>query len=95
MNRNVKNALTIVALGATVALTGCATTAQFDELKAEVNAIKSDISSAKADAAAARAAADNANRVAAEARDIANQANARSIEEETRIDRAFKKSMYK
>lgn len=95
MNRNIKNALTVVALSATVALTGCATTEQLEGLRAEVNAIKSDIGAAKADAAAAKAAADNANRVAAEARDIANQANARSIETETRIDRMFKKAMHK
>ncbi|TXI18428.1 MAG: hypothetical protein E6Q62_06685 [Nitrosomonas sp.] len=81
--------LTLAAItGAFIGLTGCATTAQFDELQAKVNAAAADASAAKAEAAAASAKANDAVR-------IADEANRRSMDTESKIDRMFKKAMHK
>ena len=75
-------------LVAVTGLGGCATTSDLDALRAEVqkvsataNKAASDASSAKADAAAAKSAAEAA-------RDSSQQTN-------EKLDRMFKKSMYK
>ncbi|OQW41707.1 MAG: hypothetical protein A4S08_02365 [Proteobacteria bacterium SG_bin4] len=86
-----KLTLAVVA-GAFIGLTGCATTAQLEELQNKVNA---DIASVKADAAAARQAADAANARANEAVRIAEDANRRSMDTAEKIDRIFKKAMHK
>lgn len=69
-------------------LVGCATTSDLDALRAEVqktnetaNRAAADAASAKQDAAAAKAAAEDA-------RDSAQETN-------EKLDRMFKKSMYK
>ncbi len=81
--------LTVVALASSlIGLTGCATTAQFEELQNKVNAVAADASAAKAEAAAANAKANDAVR-------IADEANRRSMETESKIDRMFKKAMHK
>ena len=79
--------LALVA-GAYIGLTGCATTGQHEELQTRID-------TAAADAAAARAEASAASAKANEAISIANEANNRSIETESKIDRMFKKAMYK
>ncbi|MDV6342584.1 Lpp/OprI family alanine-zipper lipoprotein [Nitrosomonas sp. Is35] len=85
--------LTLAAIaGAIIGLTGCATTGQLEELQNKVNA---DIAAVKADAAAAKAAADAANAKANDALRIADEANRRSIDTESKIDRMFKKAMHK
>lgn len=102
--------LTLVALtGAFLGLSGCATTGQFDDLQRQINAVAADASAAKAlaaatksEAAATKSEAASANARANEAINAANsaintakEANARSIETETKIDRMFKKAMHK
>ncbi|MBA3755128.1 MAG: hypothetical protein H0X02_02360 [Nitrosomonas sp.] len=82
----------VVIAGAFIGLTGCATTGQIEEHQTKIAA---DIASAKADAAAAKAEAAAASAKANEAVSIANEANGRSKETESKIDRMFKKAMYK
>jgi len=81
-----------VVVGAFIGLTGCATTGQLEELQNKHNA---DVASAKADAAAARQAADAANAKANDALRVADEANRRSMDTESKIDRMFKKAMHK
>jgi len=85
--------LTLAAIaGAFIGLTGCATTGQLEEHQAKVNA---DIAAAKSDAAAARAEAAAASAKANDAVRIADEANRRSMDTESKIDRMFKKAMHK
>ncbi|MDO9311557.1 Lpp/OprI family alanine-zipper lipoprotein [Nitrosomonas sp.] len=81
-----------VIAGAFIGLTGCATTGQLEEHQ---NKVSADIAAAKADAAAAKAAADAANAKANDAVRIAEEANRRSMDTESKIDRMFKKAMHK
>jgi murein lipoprotein len=71
-----------------VGLTGCATTGDRDKLQAQIDSVSAEASAARAEAAEAKA-------MAAEAVSIANEANATSAETEMKIDRMFKKAMYK
>jgi murein lipoprotein len=77
--------LLLTALAATA---GCATTSDLDELRAEVQ---------KANATAERAAADaaSARQDAAAAKTAAQQAQQEAAETNEKLDRMFKKSMYK
>ncbi len=85
--------LTLAAIaGAFIGLTGCATTGQLEELQNKVNA---DIAAAKADAAAAKSEAAAASAKANDALRIADEANRRSMDTESKIDRMFKKAMHK
>ena len=95
MNEKMKYVFTVAAISASVALSGCATTGQLEELRSQVNAVRADADAAKADAAAARATANEAKDIANRALSTANEANARSIETETKIDRMFKRAMHK
>ncbi len=95
MNKKMKCVFTVAALGAAVALSGCATTGQLEEVKAQLNAVQADANAAKSEAGAARTTANEAKDIANRALNTANEANARSIETETKIDRMFKRSMYK
>ncbi len=67
---------------------GCASTGDVDELRAELE---------RANAAAERAAADaaSARQDAAAARAAAEQAQAEAAQTNEKLDRMFKKSMYK
>ncbi len=95
-NLNRSRIVTMAAATALVAgLGGCATTSQLDELRADVDAAKADASAAKAEAAAASKDAAEARAMAADAVNTANEAKATSEETETKIDRMFKKAMYK
>jgi murein lipoprotein len=84
----VRNLLVATGVIACLGLTGCATTGQLEELQAKINAAAADAAAAKADAAAANAKANDAVR-------IADEANRRSMETESKIDRMFKKAMHK
>ena len=88
MRNKFKTATTGLVLVAITGLAGCATNSDLKALQAEVqktnataNQAASDAASAKQDAAAARSAAE-------EARDTAQDTN-------EKLDRMFKKSMYK
>jgi murein lipoprotein len=81
----------VKSLGAVAILAllgGCATTAQEKELRAELDEVRAIAEQAAADAAAARASADAAMLEAETAR-------AQSADTEAKIDRMFKKAMYK
>ena len=76
---------------------GCATVS-----KAEFEAVRATADRAAADAAAARSAADSAATAAAKAQSTADaaqsaaaEANTCCTDTQTKIDRMFKKSMYK
>jgi murein lipoprotein len=92
MKESVKSRSRLLALvavaGVYAGLAGCATTGDLDALKAEVNQNKSDIASASKDAADAKA-------MAQEAMSTANEAKTSADDTATKIDRMFKKSMYK
>jgi murein lipoprotein len=84
--RNVTRAGLLMAALAITA--GCASTGDVDELRAELE---------RANAAAERAAADaaSARQDAAAARAAAEQAQAEAVKTNEKLDRMFKKSMYK
>ena len=88
------NTLGLLVVGVMV-LSGCATTNELNSLQSRVAELEAGVSQSQSDAAAARAAAANANDTANRAMDKANEANARSIDTETKIDRMFKRAMHK
>jgi murein lipoprotein len=69
-------------------VTGCASTSDLDALRADVE---------RANEAASRAASDaaEARREAADAKALAQEANTTATETSEKMDRMFKKSMYK
>ncbi|HFD78871.1 MAG TPA: hypothetical protein ENK05_00575 [Gammaproteobacteria bacterium] len=83
-----KNITLALAIAAVAGLSGCATTSDLDKLRDEVHQANAtaEAAAAKADAASQEAAA--ASQTAADAKAAADDAN-------SRIDRMFKKSMYK
>ncbi len=87
-----RNLYKTAAIGAMVAAlagaTGCATTGDLDEVKAEVQKAQATANQAAADAAAAK-------RDAAAAKSTADQANATANATAEKLDRMFKKSMNK
>ena len=78
---------TLVTLAASGLLFGCATTEQ-QNLRSELDQVRAIAEQAAADAAAAQARADAAM-------DTASSAKAQSEQTEAKIDRMFKKAMYK
>lgn len=79
---------TVAMIAALAASAGCASTGDYDALRAEVD---------KANAAASQAAADaaSARQDAAAARAAAEAANETARDTNEKLDRMFKKSMYK
>ena len=75
-------------LVASAGMTGCANTQQ-------VQSLRDQMSSASADAQAAKAEAAEAKALAQKAMNTANDAKATSEATEAKIDRMFKKAMYK
>lgn len=84
----------IVLAGCTL-LFGCATTAQQDAMRGELDEIRAIAEQAAADATAARQQAAAAQSSADAARATADQAAEQSVATDVRIDRMFKKAMYK
>lgn len=70
------------------AMTGCATNGDIEELRAEIAKVNTTASQAATDAASAKADTAAAKAAAEEARDTAQDTN-------EKLDRMFKKSMYK
>lgn len=103
MSQSLKTALKLAAMGAAISLAvGCAETGGVKEAQSAADAAKAEAAAAKADAAAAMAKAEEALAAANEAKETASQARgyARSAEfiskrNSKKIDRMFKKSMYK
>lgn len=84
----------LVLIAASGLLFGCATTQQSD-LRGEIDQVRAIAENAAADAAAAKAAAAAAQARADAAMDTATSAKTQSQETEAKIDRMFKKAMYK
>jgi murein lipoprotein len=84
----------LVLVAASGLLFGCATTQQAD-LQAQIDDVRAIAEKAAADAAAAKQAAAAAQSRADAAMDTATSAKAQSEETEAKIDRMFKKAMYK
>ena len=86
---------TALVLVVAAGLGGCASTSEMDSLRAQVEQAQAaaDAAAASADAAAQEAAAAKA--LAAEANATAAAAKAQSEMTEEKIDRMFKKTMYK
>jgi murein lipoprotein len=87
INRSRVLALVAVA-GIFAGLSGCATTGDIETLRSEVDQAKADAASASKDAADAKA-------MAQEAMSTANEAKATADDTASKLDRVFKKSMYK
>ena len=92
----------VLMLAALLGLAGCASTTDFDALRASVQQANQTANSAaaKADAASREAAAASqeaaaAKQQSASASQTANEAKASAQEVNSKIDRMFKKSMYK
>jgi murein lipoprotein len=92
----------VLMLAVLLGLTGCASSTDFDALRASVQQANQTANSAaaKADAASREAAAASkeaaaAKQQSASASQIANEAKAGAQEVNSKIDRMFKKSMYK
>lgn len=88
MNRGLKRVAMYSVLVSAAALTGCATNGDLEELRAEVAKVSSTADKAAADAASAKSDAAAARAAAEEARDTSQETN-------EKLDRMFKKSMYK
>jgi murein lipoprotein len=87
MSRSRMLALVAVA-GVYAGLVGCATTGDLDALKSQVNQNTADIATANKNAADAKA-------MAQEAMTTANEAKSTADDTASKLDRVFKKSMYK
>ncbi|MDX9873706.1 MAG: Lpp/OprI family alanine-zipper lipoprotein [Spongiibacteraceae bacterium] len=83
-----KTLLKALPIAAFVALAGCANNTELSDARATAEAAQRSADEAKAAAAAAERAAADAQATANQALQTANEAN-------TKIDSAFKKSMYK
>jgi murein lipoprotein len=86
MNRT--RMLVLVAVAGVAGLSGCATTGDLDALKSQVNQNTADIAAANKTAADAKATAQ-------EAMTTANEAKSTADDTASKLDRVFKKSMYK
>ncbi len=95
ISAKIKRMAGIVTLAAVTGLAGCATTSDIDKLRTEVRQATDTANSASATADAARREAAAASMTAAEAKAIAEDAKATSEATDAKIDRMFKKSMYK
>ncbi len=99
MKETGKNRLTMTALAAVLVVStgmiGCASTSDLKSLQSRVDAATADAQAAKAEAAESKAMAMKAMNTADNANATANQANATSRATEAKIDRMFKKAMYK
>jgi murein lipoprotein len=92
---NVTRAATLTAVVLAAGLSGCASTSDLDKLHSQIDQANETARSAAADAAAARKEAAAASAAAADARSIAEDAKATAEATNQKIDRMFKKSMYK
>ena len=82
-------------LVASTGMVGCASTSALQSLQAEVDAVSADAQAAKAEAASAKADAAAAKSLARDAMATADEAKSTSEATEAKIDRMFKKAMYK
>jgi len=83
------------ALVALVSLTGCASSSDLDKLRSEIHDATATANDAKSTADAAKQEADAASSAAADAKSTADEAKAMSEATDAKLDRMFKKAMYK
>lgn len=81
-------------IAVTALMAGCATTDN-GAMRTELDQVRAIAEKAAADAAAANRAAAAAQARADAAMDTASRAQAQSVETDAKIDRMFKKAMYK
>ncbi len=94
-HRPLRTAVALVGLVSLGSLTGCASTSGMDSLRSEIRQANETAQQAAADAAAARKEAAAASATANEAKSTADAAKASADATAEKIDRMFKKSMYK
>ncbi len=90
-----KNTVKMLALLMAIGLTGCATTNDLDTVRAQAQDANTTANAALKAANEAKAIAQNANATAQDAKAMAQDAKETSKTTETKIDRMFKKAMYK
>jgi murein lipoprotein len=95
IRKEIKTAAALVSVMALAGLAGCASTSEIDSLRSDISRANETAASAAADAAAARKQAAAASATAAEAKATADDAKASADASAEKIDRMFKKSMYK
>lgn len=91
MRRTVKMLALFIAIG----LTGCATTQDIESVRALAEQANATADAALRTANEANATAQEAKSIAQDANATAQNANATSAATEEKIDRMFKKAMYK
>lgn len=89
------NAKNVLMLSALLGIGGCASTTELDALRADIRQANETAQQANQTANSAAAKADAANDAAAAASRTADEAKASAEEANSKIDRMFKKSMYK
>ena len=90
-----RHTVKLLALFIAIGLTGCATTKDLDAVRLEVQQANATAEAALKAANEANATAQEANATAQEANATAQDAKATSQTTENKIDRMFKKAMYK
>jgi murein lipoprotein len=95
MYSTLKKATLISMLVVFAGLSGCASTTEMDQMRADIKTANDKADKAAAEAAAASRAAAEAKAAAEAARAAAEAARASSEATDAKIDRMFKKSMYK
>lgn len=90
-----RNTVKLLALFIAIGLTGCATTGDLDTLRVQVQQANETANAALKAADEAKATAEQANVTAQQANAAAQDAQTTSAITESKIDRMFKKAMYK
>ena len=99
MKVTVTNRLRMPALAAVLVVStgmiGCSNTTAMQSLQSQIDAAAANALAAKSEATEAKTMAQNAMDTASSAKAAADAANATSMETESKIDRMYKKAMYK
>ncbi len=90
-----KKTVTILALFVAIGLSGCATTKDLDAARMEIQQANTTAEMAMKTANEAKATADEAKAIAQDAKATADDAKATSATTEDKLNRMFKKAMYK
>lgn len=90
-----RHIITILALFIAFGITGCATTKDLDAVKLQAQQANQTADAALKTAEEAKAIAEEARAIAQNASAMAQDADATSKTTENKIDRMFKKAMYK
>lgn len=94
-HKNSRIAAGLFLLVVSVGLSGCASTTDIDALRKEIHEANMTARSASVDASRAREEALAASQLAGQAKSTAEAAKAQAEATDAKIDRMFKKTMYK